>query len=199
MEFTRSNHKDIERYFFGTWVKFEEFGDQLFFVLRVRHDHIAGVTDDGTDFILELYDDQPYIVNYVLPHKAVFQYGNRAAIIRRIPAKQYRRGLCADNTQVFYPDTQTPVELSKAVLLAYTNKQSYCSLSDAFNTKGDKRTSTALSPRMWAARKTGYIYIDTTPVAFYNRENNNIQILKLLFVPEIKRHLVAFNDNLEIV
>lgn len=199
MEFTRSNCKDIERYFHHTWIKLEELGDTLLYVERVFSDRVTGTTDSGQDFVIELHDDQPYTVNYVLPHRAVFQYGNRAAIIRRIPAKQYRRGLCADNTQVFYPDTQSPIDLTQKVLVAYTNKPSYASFTEAFNTKGDKRTTTALSPRMWASRKTGQIYIDTTLVAFYERELKTIRVYKPLFVPELRRHIEAYNDKLELI
>jgi hypothetical protein len=199
MEFKRSNYKDIERYFLNTWIKFEEFGDTLFYVQSVRESGIKGVTERDEDFVMELHEDQPYVVNYVLPSRAIFQLGNRAAMIRRVPAKQYRRGLCADNTQAIYPDTSGDIDLNKRVLIAYTNKPSYCSFTEAFTSKGDKRITTALSPRMWASRKNGTISFDTTLVAFFHRETNTIEVMNKRFIPEITRHAQAFGDKMEIV
>ena len=199
MEFKRENWKDIERYFHGTWVKFQEYGDTLFYISRVRPDHVAGTTDTDTEFLMELHDDQPYVVEYVLPHRAVFQYGNRAAMIRRIPAKQYRRGLCSDNTSCFYPDTNSPIDIGKKVLQAYTNKAAYSSFTDAFHTKSDKRQTIALSPRMWARRSTGEIYMDLTKIAEYIRSDKKLVVINPKFLPELTRHSVTFKDSVEIV
>lgn len=199
MEFKPSTWRDIERYFLGTWIKLEELGDTLLSITRVREDRVTGVTDSDQDFVLELHEDQPYNVDYVLPNRAVFQFGNRAAMIRRIPAKQYRRGLCSENTQVIFVDSGGQVELNKQVLQAYTNKAAYCSFDEAFNSKGDKRLTTALSPRMWASRKAGSISVDTTLVAVFDRKTNKIEVLKKQFIPEITRHARAFGDTMEIV
>ena len=198
MEFKPSTWRDIERYFLGTWIKLEELGDTLLSITRVREDRVTGVTDSDQDFVLELHEDQPYNVDYVLPNRAVFQFGNRAAMIRRIPAKQYRRGLCSENTQVIFVDSGGQVELNKRVLQAYTNKAAYCSFDEAFNSKGDKRLTTALSPRMWASRKAGSISVDAMLVAVFDRKTNKIEVLKKQFIPEITRHARAFGDTMEI-
>jgi len=199
MEFTRSNWKDIQRYFDNTWIKLAEFGDTLFFVATVRSSEITGYTANGDDFILELHDDQPYVVEYVLPHRAVFQHGNRAAFLQRVPAKQYRRGLCSDNTRCIYPDTGGPIDINAKTLLSYTNKTSYRSFGEAFNTKGSKLITVALSPRMWATKSSGSINIDTRHIASYDRKDNKILVHAKQFVPEIKRHIEAFNENIGVI
>jgi hypothetical protein len=203
MELTRSNWKDIERYFSQTWVKFHEFGDKMFFISNVKPSGLTGIDEDGVDFLLELHDDQPYNLEYVLPHKAVFQYGNRAVMMLRVPAKQYRRGLCSENTRCIYPDTHgdgsSAIGITEKVLKAYTNKDKYCSFTEAFKTKKEKRTSIALSPRMLAVKKSGAIYVDTTHVATYNRELNSIIVIKPNFKEDMLRHVQAFNDDMEVV
>ena len=198
MEFTSSNYQDIDRYFQGTYVKFDEFGDRLFFIEQVTPTAVHGRDEDGTVFELALDNSIPYSVNYILPHKAVFQYKDNAHIMQRIPARQYRRGLCSNNCQVVNLGTGSKVELTFSLLKAFVTKQQYFSFHKAFNAKGKLKT-VALSSRMSFLRPTGGIFVDMTQVATFDYETKKITMLYKEFLPEIMQHMVDHNDTYEVL
>lgn len=196
MECIQENWRDIARYFQDTWVKLEGYGDTLFHVEHVNQTRMAGTTQDNDYFEIELHNHQPFNLNYVLPHKAVFQYGKRAVILQRTPAKQFKRGLSSENVAVSFTDSGTMLGLDISVLKAYTAKQNYRSFGEAFSKKGTKDLSVALTPRMSCVRATGRIYIDTTHIGDYNRDTNVITLGIKKFLPEIRYHIEKHRDNI---
>lgn len=189
---------DIERYYLNTWVKLSEFGDKLFFIQYCDASKVTGEDDNGDYFELLLDEDYPYSVDYVLPHKSVFQWKDRAVMLQRIPARQYRRGLCSGNTQIVDCQTGERVVLSKNLLKAFVNKQRFSPFSAAFAAKS-KMKSVALSPRMWFQRASGMVYIDFTQVAKYDYETKKITMIKPIFLPEIMQHMVDNNEHYEVI
>jgi hypothetical protein len=199
MECIRDNWKDIDRYFRNTWVKIDGYGDTLFRIDYVGSSKITGNTENDDFFEIELHNHQPFNLGYVLPHKAVFQFNKRAVILQRIPAKQFKRGICCDNVSVSFTDTGTPIDLTLNVLKAYTTKQKYFSFAEAFRSKGNKLTSFALTSRMSCVKSTGVILMDTTQIAQYAHKENKIYMTRNNFRSDIMQHIAMYQDNIEVV
>lgn len=197
MEFTSTVWRDIEKYFRHTYVKFDEYGDKLFYITEVSPEYVSGLDEEKTNFQLFLSDASPYTVNYILPHKAVFQYKDSVYSLQRIPARQYKRGLCEDNTQIVNVATGQKQELTFDILKAFVNKPQYSSFSAAFNTK-IKTKAVALNSRM-SFMRTGAILVDSTQVAKYDYTTKKISINHKIFLPEIIQHMVDYNETYEVV
>lgn len=197
MNFMSSNWRDIQKYYEGTYVKFTEFGDQLFYISHVRPDSISGIDDDDTAFEMYLSDDMPYVVDFTLPHKATFQWKDSVYLLQRIPARQYRRGLCSDNTMITNVATGTSVDVGFQSLKAFVSKPSYSSFSNAFNTKA-KTKAVALSPRMTYLR-SGSILIDNKKIAVFDYDTKKISMIHKIFLPEIMQHMVDHNEHYEVI
>jgi len=197
MEFISSNWRDIQKYYDGTYIKFAEYGDRLFYVSRTTPEMIEGTDEDDTIFQLHLSDAHPYNVNYVLPHKATFQWNDNVYMMRRIPARQYRRGLCSDNTSIISVATGNNVDISFKSLKAFTAKPQYSSFRDAFFAKG-RFKAIALSPRLTYLRN-GSILVDTTKVATFDFHQKKIVLHHKIFLPEIMQHMVDHNETFEVI
>ena len=183
-----SNWRDVQKYFENSYIKIQGYGDKLFFVNRVRENMIVGVDENDTLFELYLSNKEPFELDYVLPHRAVFQHGDEALFLRRNPSRQYRRGLHADNTAVVYIATGTNCDLNFYILKSYVEKQKYMSFMEAVDHKGSMR-SMALSPRMSYIRAGGEIRMDMTTIAVVNHEKKTIRIKRPIFKPEILQFL----------
>ena len=180
MEFTASNWRDIEKYYHGTYLKFQEFGDRLFLINNVRPAYVKGIDEDQNEFILYLDDEHPYTVDYILPNKAVFSYRNAAFLLQRVPARQYRRGLCEENVKVVRVHDGQTLPFSFEVLKAFVQKQKYLSLKEALASKSG--TSFPLTSRISYYRKNQGIYVDTKQVAYIS---NGILLSHRLFEKEM--------------
>ena len=166
MQFTSENWHDIERYYNKTYIKLGEYGDKLFYISSVSPHEIMGTTEDGELFKIKLHDT-PYEVNYLLPHKGVFQLGNKSALLYRIPAKQYKRGLCSENTRVTYIDGSGEFNhptMGFETLKQYVTKQAYPSLETAMKNECGL-ISVALSPFLTYVPKGHMLMIYNTKVA----------------------------------
>jgi len=199
MECIKENWKDIDRYFRHTYVKVDGYGDTLFFIDHVNPNNISGTTEDNDYFEIELHNHQPFNLSYVLPHKAVFQFNKRAVLLQRVPAKQFKRGLHADNVSLSFTDTGVPIDVTLPALKAFTTKQRYFSFSEAFLSKGNKYLSFALTSRMSCAKASGGIFIDTTKIATFLHESKKIVMEKKAFKPEVERHLALHQDKIEVI
>jgi len=197
MDFISSNWRDIDKYYSSTFVKFSEFGDKLFFITQVSPEMVQGIDEDDTAFQLHLSDKYPYTVNYLLPHKATFQWNDSVYLLQRIPARQYRRGLCADNTMITNVVTGSKLELDFSALKAFVAKPRYSSFTDAFTGKS-KRKSVALTSRM-TYQRTGFILIDSNKVAQYDYSLKKIIMIRPIFTPEIQQHMLDNNEHYEVI
>lgn len=190
---------DINKYYRNTFVKFKETGDTLYYIRDVSHRMIRGTDQDGTEFELYLSDEHPYEVDYVLPNKSFFQLAKSACLLQRIPAKQYRRGLCPENTRVTRigkTGNLVSVDLSFDVLKAFVAKQSFPSLATVLLQKS-KPISVALSPRFAYVPEVGLIVADTTPIAAIDKKEKTIVMLHSIFKPEVQE--LVKNTPLEFV
>jgi len=199
MMFIPALAEDINKYYRHTFVKFKETGDTLYYIRDVNHRMIRGTDQDGTEFELYLSEDHPYEVDYVLPNKSFFQLAKSACLLQRIPAKQYRRGLCAENTRITRIGTTgnlVSMDLSFDVLKAFVGKQTFPSLSVVL-TKKMKSASIALSSRFAYVPSNGIIFADLMPVAQVDKKERKITMLYNIFKPEIVE--LAKNTELEFV
>lgn len=146
MLFQSSNCQDIEKYFRNTFVKLKEFGDELFLIQQVHSNRVIGLDQTGDLFELWLSDDHPYEVDYVLPSKTVYQNGELVTLLQRIPARQYKRGLCADNTQLVDVLTGESLPVDMDNLICFVNKPRFFTLDNIID--GQCPKSAALNGRM---------------------------------------------------
>ena len=195
MFFTPENREDINKYYRNSFLKFKETGDTLYYITNVDANMVSGQVENGRDFKLYLAKEEPYEVDYVLPHKSFFQYGDNAVMLQRIPAKQYHRGLTPDNTMVSFRGVGGAVSnlpIDFIILGAFVKKQKFFSLGEAM--KKDL-TSCVLSPRMMYVKQTKNIYIDFTPVATVEVKTKKITMLAPIFEEEIRDFLKATQEE----
>jgi hypothetical protein len=202
MQFTRENRADISKYYSHTFVKFKEHAiekqlnaDTLFYIEHVDDSKVIGKCENGDPFIIWLSDKYPFESDYVLPHKSFFQLGEHAVLLERIPAQQYFRGLCPENTQMTYlhgaqSPKKTPIGFDS--LKAFVTKQSFFSLQSAI--AAEQCTTCVLSPRIQYGRHTNFIYVDHIPVAKVLEKKKEIVMIKHIFREEIEELLKA-NDE----
>lgn len=178
MQFTYSNRDDIRRYFRGTFVKFQEFGDVLFYINDVLGDAVHGVDENDDDFILHLHDDRPYQVDFVLPHKAVYQHGRNVALVQRYPARQYRRGICEDNINIRNLIGGEALAVNFANLKVFVNKPNYRSLKEAISGRNNL-FSVAVTPRFAFDKRSAQLWLMNKAIAQYNRETKTFECLPI--------------------
>lgn len=197
MLFTTSSAQDIDKYFRGSYVKFKEFDDRLFLIKDVSGRTVTGVDQDDQEFTLYLSNQHPYEVDYILPNRAVFQYKDKAVMLQRIPARQYKRGLCSDNTQILSLETGERLPVSFAVLKAFVTKQQYFTFAEAIRRKG-KAKSFALNSRMSYFYSSNSIHVDAQPIGHYSKESKKL-FIHPLFVEDVRSQLKDNNETIEVI
>lgn len=196
MQFTPSNREDINKYYRHSFLKFKETGDLLYYIQSVDTNAVTGTTEDGRDFKLYLAEEEPYEVNYILPHKSFFQFGAHACMLQRVPAKQYHRGITQENTSITYRDTDGTsgkLPLGFEVLGAFTKKQKFFSLSEAV--KATDIISAVLAPRMMYMKNNKQVFIDFIPVARVAGATKTITMLNPIFTEEIQDYLKTTQED----
>jgi hypothetical protein len=187
MLFSPSTYEDIHRYYRHTYVKFPERGDELFYIRNVERHRLSGEHESGDEFELFYSDEKPYNVEFVLPRKSFFQYKNRAYMLQRIPAKQYNRGINANNTSIQSLNRTgqwSNAEICFDLLKAYVAKPAFPSFEQAVTSKG-KMISVAISPRFAYVPETRAIYADHVCVAHVVHPEHKVVVVFSMFLPEI--------------
>lgn len=178
MRMSPSVWRDIDRYYKNTWVKFQEFGDSLFYINEVNDKAVTGIDTSGGEFILYLSEEVPYHMTYVLPHRAVFQYRDYAYLLSRNPARQYKRGLSTDNTTLRRLPDGGAMDIKKELLVAYVEKQAYATLREALYGKG-RQKSLALGSRFSFDKSSQNLYLDTRRIAAFSRDVRQLLVLPI--------------------
>lgn len=182
MRATRENWKDIEKYFSRTYVKFTEFPEEIFFIDRVDKNRIYAEDQKGDEFHILLENE--YDLDYVLPQKTTYQLGNHACILNRIPARQWKRGICKENTTLVKINTQggqAPMSLTFEALKGFVNKPKhfdFIEIAQSFD-HGNMMDSYAVTPRMCISRN-GLMFIDGIVCGHFNAPKKKMIIDKLL-------------------
>lgn len=188
MLFVPSVWQDIRKYYEGSYVKFAEFGDKLFFIQTVRENEIRGIDEDDEPFVLTLDEEAPYNLTYTLPHKGLFSLDGVAYLLYRVPAQQYSRGITSNNTKIMSVADGRSLSLSFERLRAYVQKQPYVSMEEALFSKS-KDVSVCLSRRFSFYRPKQTLYVDSLPIFTFKRKEKMFVPLRALstaLLPEVK-------------
>lgn len=166
MIFNKANFEDIKKYYEKTWVKFPRLeGDTLWHIDRVTSDMIEVTSDAGEEALFSLSKDYP--VDFVLPGKAVYQFGQNAAYLSRIPARMWKKGMSANNTQfkVLTGTAWKPLKFDINVIKAFVNKPDYMDPYSAVNSfQKSALDSAAINPRI-SMNQVGSIFLDEVMIA----------------------------------
>lgn len=187
MQAMSSNWEDIRKYYEGAYIKLKEFGEQVVLVNRVRSDALYFTNENQDEGVVYLHDEAPYEITMNMPHKAIFQYGDHAVAMFRLPQRQYHKGITSSNCGMTRLTSKgwAKVQLSFNYLNAYTQKPNYRTLDQAILDPGD-RVSEAVD-RRWAVTQ-GKLYLDDKAVGFCHQTGKRIVVPELL-VPEVLRLL----------
>jgi hypothetical protein len=198
MKFSQENSKDIQKYFQGTFVKFlglkgafldgaacSEAGELVHSIDQVQGSLIKGKrweNGESTPFQFMLYPEKDAPapeVEFILPKKSYFNIpAGGAALLFRIPARQYRRGICADNVNILGLNNGTFFvhPINHETIGWYIQKPQFFGF-------GKRDTSYAVSRRM-AVDEGGRIYVDQNHIGTINYAKNEI-LVQALFIPEV--------------
>lgn len=192
---SKNNWKDIEKYYSRTFVKFSEYPEEIFFIDRVTKDRVIAMDEKGEEFHILLENE--YELEYILPQKTTFQYKDKAYILNRIPARQWKRGICKENTYLSALNTVgnlVPASLGFGHLKGFVNKAKYFDFLEISNTfeHGDVRDSYAITPRLCMSRN-GLMFLDGVPVGHFNAPKRKM-IVDALLEKEFKTILIHKNE-----
>lgn len=191
MIFCSNNVSDLKRYFQNSFVKFPMAGEIVHYVDKVQSDGVRGrfygPDDKGNmveqEFLFELHHDdglQPD-VQFIMPRKSYFNHEGKAHLLKRIPARQYHRGVTSENTSIVNLHTNGDflgVNLKFAVLHAYVGKQAFPPIRRLDG------GSVAISPRL-AYAAAGNLYVDQIRIGSINHDDKVIHLSNELFLPEV--------------
>jgi hypothetical protein len=170
-----SNAEDVKKYYHQTWVKFPKLsGDTLWFISNVSHDFLEILSDNGEEALIDLKRGQE--MEYVIPKKTIYQFGEKAAFLSRVPARQWKKGMCGKNTR-FQTLSLTKWDLADfdiSIIAGFVNKPSYLdfyALAKEWSQGKFETISAALTPRI-ACSYSGSIFIDDTLVGKYDLDKN---------------------------
>ena len=185
MIFHRDNYEDIRKYYSNTIIKLPELsGDRLWQIVSITPDEIKLHDVDGMEIYMDLND--PYTVEYPLPARTVYQYGHRAALLVRKPAKQYYRGLSKDNTSlsVYRTDgTMSALVWGLETLQQFVDKPAY---QDVHTINPEEQDSWALSKHI-ALTSHGAIMVLNRCVGTVSFSDKTIKLQKPLFKQEVQQ------------
>jgi hypothetical protein len=191
MHATTSNYEDVKKYYQGTYVKFKEEGDTLYYIDRVDPDKIIAKATNGDLVGIDLTVNGGYHIDYVIPKKTVFQYGNVVVMLSRIPARMWKKGTSKENTRFERLDAEgkwSKIPFSASMIESFINKPCYYDAPLAlkeFTNQHSDLCAAALTPRISMSRG-GKIMVDQIIVAKYDFEKKAITC-KLLFHSEISK------------
>lgn len=183
MIFHRNVLSDIHKYYAGTYVKFKETGDRLWYIKHINDYDIMCTDVDGFTIYIDLNEE--YEVDFALPGRAVYQSGDSAFMLYRKPAKQYFRGISSSNTQMMRLHRNGQWE---AVLLTHERLQQFVdkpSYQDINNVNFNEYQSVALNP-VFSVTKNGHVMALRQQVGSCDPLTKMIQVSHNIFTPELK-------------
>jgi hypothetical protein len=154
---SRENWRDVQKYYQHTFIKLTPLGETVVYVDNISNNLFQGTTHEGVKVEFDL--DEGYYIDYCIPRKTVFQLNNYAAVLRRIPARMWKKGLSKENTQIYgvqEDGSLFPLPLNSANVWAYVNKPQYYQIGDPAL---KSMNSAALNNRLYMTSE-GYIYAD---------------------------------------
>lgn len=197
MKFCSENAKDIGKYYIGTYMKFPTFaGDILHCVDEVTGSCVRGRFWDGKseepfEFHLWSQDDTDHNcpdVEFVLPIKSMFMHNGSAMFLYRNPQRQYRKGVCGDNTNVVILTSEgqwSARGVGFDLLSSYVGKQAFGGFAAL---DGAPKLSVALSARI-AVSADGQLFADMNKIGMVDWAAKTVNVKEKLFLPEVEELL----------
>lgn len=198
MKFCLETSKDLSKYFNGTFVKFIGIrgvfsdgtecapADELVhFIDSVGGNVIKGKRFENGEtvpFQFMLYSEHSHSapeIEFILPKKSFFNTDKGAMLLQRIPARQYRRGICGDNTHIALLKGNggwQNVGVNFENLDGYVRKPAFPQFHPSDN-------SYAVSRRIAVANKQ--VLVDQTVIGTINYEKKYVAVVPL-FASEIQ-------------
>ena len=165
MRVTPDNYGDAEKSFSGCFIKVKEYGDTICLLQKALPQALIGEDEHGNAIAIEIDGHTSgkvgYDLDYIIPKKTFYQRGNYAMFLSRIPARQWKKGICKANTalhRVMQDGGFAAINLTFEELAAYTKKPDY-QTPDQIQGK----YSVALSPR-FALTHSGDVLLDQAVV-----------------------------------
>jgi hypothetical protein len=174
------NWEDGRKYYKNTFVKLHstktDLGEKIWKITNIDKKYLDAVDVNGNEVRAEL--SRGINLNYILPRKTVYQYGENAAMLSRTPARQWFKGIHPENTSILVLDALgkwNPIGFDVATI------EGYYVFEDAMNNFKGALHSAALSPRV-AVCKAGGVFIDTVLVGKITSKTLNIKKSFVSFV-----------------
>lgn len=191
------NFDDVKKYFQHTYVKFKETGDHIWHIDSVSPSEMICSDKSKEEVGIDLQIG--YNLEYILPRKAAFQLGEYAVMLSRIPARQWKKGLCKANTafhRLAAEGSWLADSFNISMIEGFVNKPSYYNIDLALQQfrAGIGLQSVAITPRI-SVTNTGKIFIDQTLVGRFSLENNEA-ICKKIFQSELAKVFPLFKFKL---
>jgi hypothetical protein len=131
--------------------------------------------------------DKGYNLEYLIPGKAIFQKGEAAIALSRLPKRMWKKGMTSENTQfaILTSVGWKPIAFESSYVFGFVNKPGYYTINDALKGfKNDDLTSAAITPRIALSAK-GALYCDSVVIGKHFPQENMFKVKKL-FVPDIQ-------------
>lgn len=183
-----TNWQDGDKYFTGCFIKVKEYGDTICRVEKVSAEGIWCTDEFGNNVCIELdgsvTNKVGYDLDYILPKRTWFQMGECAVFLNRNPARQWKKGICKQNTMLFSmmgSGKLAPEGLNFTTLHAYTHKPAnHNKLPENGNINGE---SLAIHPR-FAVSREGSLFLDLTEIGKVLWKDKTV-LVKKLFVSDV--------------
>ena len=187
MLINHQNWDDVKKYYGNTYVKCNETGETVWLVSEVSPNQVVLKSSSGEEVAINLMKD--YNLDYIIPGKATYQYGNNAVQLSRIPARQWKKGICKQNTSftsLTSDGSWIPLAFDISTIESFVNKPAYYDVDHAIlELKQNRLGSVALTPRI-SISQSGKVFIDKVLVAkvsFVTKEIVMKKILKSILLP----------------
>ena len=185
MKISSDNWEDVNKYFNGTYVKFREEGELVYKIIKVNSEELIAQDMNGNKVKVDL--SKEYDLDYILPKKTVYQQGEFAYILTRIPKRMWSKGVCDQNTAIMrlYMGEWGGIPVSIDNFVSFVGKNTFYTFDAAVSNfkGGGSLQSAALSNRV-SMDRSGSIYVDTVRIGTYHYEQKNL-MLKKAFISAI--------------
>lgn len=178
---THNNYEDFRRRYSGTYGFLESEEIPRKFVHLTGADHTAVYFTDNTRQNFHINADAGIFFEFIPVNRGWFKAkDDNLYYLQRVPARQWQRGICPANTQMFQMTAVGPV----GVPLSYSRLESVFNCKDNYEISNLmlERKQFALS-KQFAVCPSGVLYWYLQPIGNYNQGTLSLEI------PEIQQEL----------
>lgn len=180
-EFKSDGWRDFSQRYIGTFGWFEkQNGEKLLVKLMSCNDSSLVFSDEKK---MEYYamPDSGNKFHFLPTLRGAYQYGDTVLVVERIPNRQWKRGVCADNTRIY------DLETGRSLALTFEN------LSAIYGPKDDKvllqwcksgKGNVCLNNVFSIVRDTVYVY--TNIIGYYSRIKQQVSLGSDMFKQELE-------------